>query len=112
MKQAIIVRKDLKLGKGKIASQVAHASLSSYNRTDKKLRKIWEKTGSKKIVLKVDNEKELIKLHKKAVNMGISNYIVIDAGLTQVPKATITCLAIGPDEEEKIDNIIKDLKLL
>ncbi len=112
MKQAILVRKDLKIGKGKIAAQVAHASLGAYKKADKKLRDKWEREGSKKIVLKVENEAELIKFHEFAIEKKLSNFLVIDAGLTQIPRATTTCLGIGPAEDEKIDEIVKDLKLL
>ena len=112
MKQVIVVRNNLKMGKGKIAAQVAHASIGSYKRADKKLREIWEREGAKKIVLKVKDEMELINLQKKVFEKNLPNYLVIDAGLTQLPKATITCLGIGPDEDKKIDELIKDLKLL
>lgn len=112
MKQAILVRRDLKLGKGKIAAQVAHASLGAYKRTEKKLREKWEREGSKKVVLKVENEAELIKKQEIAIEKKLPNFLVIDAGLTQIPRATITCLGIGPAEDEKIDEIVKDLKLL
>ncbi len=112
MKQVILVRKDLKLGKGKIGSQVAHASLGAYRRTEKKRREEWDKEGSKKIVLKVEDESKLIKFQEIAREKKLSNFLVIDAGLTQVPRATITSLGIGPAEDEKIDEIVKDLKLL
>jgi len=100
------------MSKGKIAAQVAHASIGSYKRADKQLRKIWEREGAKKVVLKVKDEMELIDLQKKVFEKNLPNFLVIDAGLTQLPSATITCLGIGPDEDKKIDELIKDLKLL
>lgn len=112
MKQAILVRRDLDMGKGKLAAQVAHASLNSYKKADKKLREIWDKEGSKKVVLKVEGEADLIKYQKLAIEKKLPNALIIDAGLTQIPKASITCLGVGPDEDKKIDELIKDLKLL
>ena len=40
------------------------------------------------------------------------NALIKDAGKTQVESGTITCLAIGPDEEKKIDKITGNLKIL
>jgi len=112
MKQAILVRTDLKMGKGKIASQVAHASLEAYKKANKRKIKKWEKEGCKKIVLKVSSLEELLKFKKMADELKIPNAMIRDAGLTQVKKGEITALAIGPEEEEKIDKITKNLKLL
>lgn len=112
MKQAILVRTDLKMGKGKIASQVAHASLEAYKKANKRKIKKWEKEGCKKIVLKVSSLKELLKFKKMADELKIPNAVIADSGLTQVKKGEITALALGPDEEEKIDKITKNLKLL
>jgi len=53
MKQAIIIRADLKMGKGKLAAQACHASIESYKRTTQDKVKKWENEGSKKIILKV-----------------------------------------------------------
>ena len=106
------MRKDLKLGKGKIAAQAAHASLGSYKKVDGKLKEKWEREGSKKVVLRVENEAELIKFQEFAREKKIPNFLVIDAGLTQIPRATITCLGLGPAEDEKIDELVKNLKLL
>jgi PTH2 family peptidyl-tRNA hydrolase len=112
MKQAILVRTDLKMGKGKIATQVAHASLEAYKKVNKNKIKKWEKEGCKKIVLKVGSLRELLKLKKEADKLKIPNALIRDAGLTQLKKGAITSLALGPDEDEKIDEITRDLKLL
>jgi PTH2 family peptidyl-tRNA hydrolase len=112
MKQAILVRTDLKMGKGKLATQVAHASLEVYKKTDKQKIKKWEEEGSKKIVLKVNSLKELLEYKKKANQLKIPNALIKDAGLTQLKRSTTTCLGLGPDDEEKIDKITKNLKLL
>ena len=100
------------MGKGKIASQVAHASLEAYKKANKRKIKKWEKEGCKKIVLKVSSLEELLKFKKMADELKIPNAMIRDAGLTQVKKGEITALAIGPEEEEKIDKITKNLKLL
>ena len=42
----------------------------------------------------------------------IANYLVTDAGRTQVPESTITVLGLGPDEDEILDKLTGDLKLL
>lgn len=112
MKQAIVVRSDLKMGKGKIAAQCCHAAIGSYERTDKdKIRK-WENEASAKVVLKVPSLEDLFELKEIAKRNNVSNCLITDAGRTQVPESTITCLGIGPDEDEIIDKITGDLKLL
>ncbi|MDT7885789.1 MAG: peptidyl-tRNA hydrolase Pth2 [Thermoproteota archaeon] len=115
IKQVIVVRNDIKMGKGKIAAQVAHASVSAFVETlkvNKKLAEDWLFTGQKKVVLKVDSLEELLSLYKKAIEKGLIAVIIEDKGLTQLPEGTITCLGIGPDENNKIDEITSKLKLL
>ena len=63
-------------------------------------------------VFKVKTKEELLELKKHADEKGISNYLVIDAGRTQIPTSSITVLALGPDEDEIIDEVTGDLKLL
>jgi PTH2 family peptidyl-tRNA hydrolase len=111
-KQVIVVRKDLKLEKGKLAAQVAHASLEAYKKADKPLRNAWEREGSKKVVVKTDDLKSLLEAKKKADKLGLPCSLIRDAGKTQLKKGTITCLGIGPEKEEKIDKITKHLKLV
>lgn len=112
MKQAIIVRKDLKMGKGKIASQVSHASIASYLKAKKSDKEKWIKTGMKKIVLKVSDLKELKKIHKLAKKDKLPYEIIRDKGLTQIRAGSITALGIGPAGDKKIDKITSKLKLL
>ena len=111
MKQAIIVRVDLKLSKRKLAGQIAHASLKSYLNTEEEKRDWWDANDYTRIILKCENEKELQELQEQAEKNNISSFLVYDLGLTEIPANTITCLGIGPDQSEKIDNITSDLKL-
>ncbi|MFH1433167.1 MAG: peptidyl-tRNA hydrolase Pth2 [archaeon] len=111
MKQAIIIRSDLKMGKGKAAAQVAHASLDAYKNSPFISKKQWELTGQKKVVLKTEDLKSLTELFMHAKREKIPLSLIKDAGRTQVPAGTITCLALGPAEDQKIDRITKDLKL-
>jgi len=113
-KQIIIVRNDLKMGKGKIASQVSHASLSSYLLASKKTPAIasdWLEFGQKKVVLKIDSKKELLELFTEIKNKFPCS-LIKDAGLTQLSEPDITTLGIGPIKETEIDKFTKKYKLL
>lgn len=112
MKQVMVVRNDLKMGKGKIAAQCCHGSLGAYKKADSLKIKKWEMGGTAKVVCKVGSLDELLELKKLAVINKVPHYLVVDAGKTQIPTSTTTVLAIGPDEDEIIDRITSDLKLL
>lgn len=111
-KQVIIFRRDLKIGKGKIAVHAAHASLAAIKLVNRKILEEWEKAGARKVVLKVENLKELKEIYKKARSKKLPCVLIRDAGLTQVKKGEIICLAIGPEKENKIDELTGKLKLL
>jgi len=111
-KQVIIVREDLKMSAGKIGAQCSHASVDAVMRSDKKKVAEWKKEGMKKIILKVKDEEELLKFKRLADEAGLVTALVRDAGETEVPKGTRTCLGIGPDEKNKIDKITGRLKIL
>jgi len=112
IKQVILVRQDLKMDKGKLAVQVAHASVEATLKTSSSLIKQWRLEGMKKIVLKVKDLKELHKFKMHADDYGLTTALITDAGKTFFKRPTITCLAIGPDEEEKIDRITGELTML
>jgi PTH2 family peptidyl-tRNA hydrolase len=115
IKQAIVVRTDIKMGVGKLAAQVAHASLMSYfeaARMDGEVAAEWLREGEKKIVLKVSDEKDLGKLFAAFKFKKIPCALVSDAGLTQIPPGTKTALGIGPWNGREIDVFTSPLKLL
>ena len=111
-KQVILVREDLKLPRGKMSAQVSHASVDCVLKSDKKIIEKWKEQGGKKVVLKVDDEKELFKYMSMLENEGIKVSLIKDAGHTVVEPGTITCLGVGPDSEEKIDKITGNLKMV
>lgn len=111
-KQVILVREDLKLPRGKLSIQVAHASLDAALKSDKKIVEKWKAQGGKKVALKVEDEKELFKYMSMAENEGLKVSLIKDAGHTVVEPGTITCLGIGPDLEEKIDRVTGKLKMV
>lgn len=108
LKQVIVVRKDLELGKGKLAAQVAHAAITAADNS--KFRKDWMREGQKKVVVKCDSLEELMYIYERAKSL--PKAIIQDAGLTEIPAGTITCIAIGPAEEKDIDAVTGNLKLL
>ena len=111
-KQVILVRMDLQLPKGKLAAQVAHASLESALKSPSDRMDAWRETGAKKVVLKVANLEELKSFEALARKEKLISVLITDAGHTTIPAGTITCLGIGPDVEEKIDRVTGTLKML
>ncbi len=112
LKQVLLVRADLKLPKGKIGAQVAHAAVEATLRSEKSLVQAWRQEGMAKIVLKVADEKELLTYNQIAKDEGVVTAVITDAGRTVVAPGTKTCVAIGPHDEEKLDSFLSELKLL
>ena len=111
MKQAIVARADLGMGEGKLAAQVAHASLQAYEAADDATRREWKGSGQKKIVLQADGESALFELADRAERDGFPHSIVRDAGHTQLEPGTVTALAVGPAPEDLVDGVTGDLQL-
>ena len=112
MKQVIIVRNDLKMSKGKMAAQVSHASVEAVLRTNREDLNEWREQGMKKVVLKVETLKELIKVKQDAKDQGLVSCMIKDAGMTELTPGTITCVAVGPDKEDKVDAVTGHLKMV
>ncbi len=110
-KLVVLVRQDLKLPKGKLAVQAAHASVECVLKTDRRLVDAWRREGGKKVVLKVAGESELMKFKMLADRCGLRNELITDAGKTTVEPGTVTCLGIGPDDEKRIDGLTGSLKV-
>lgn len=126
-KQVIVVRKDLNMRKGKLAAQVAHASMAFITRKmvgdegGKGIYEIsltpaeneWLASSFTKVVVGVNSEDELRELIVKSQKSGITAHEIIDNGRTEfhgVP--TLTCAAFGPSYPEALDALTGHLKLL
>ncbi|XP_042415956.1 peptidyl-tRNA hydrolase 2, mitochondrial-like [Zingiber officinale] len=113
-KMVLVVRNDLKMGKGKIAAQCSHATLGLYKkllaRAPKALSR-WENCGQVKVVLKIESESDLLVLQGRAKSLKLPNHITIDAGRTQIAPNSMTVMAIlGPSD--LVDDVTGSLKLL
>ncbi len=111
MKQAIVARTDIGMGQGKLAAQVAHASLSAYEKADSQLQDQWKQGGQKKVVLKGESERQLHELSEIAERDGIPNAVIRDAGHTQLEPGTVTALAVGPAADDRVDSVTGELSL-
>ena len=136
-KQVLVVRKDLKMRKGKIAAQCAHASMkvlldiaSRYEiptaskdapgilrmlltYTDDSPLHAWIDGSFGKICVYVNSEEELDALAERAKQAMLLHSMIVDQGRTEfhgVPTKTV--LAIGPGWVEEIDKVTGHLPLL
>ena len=126
-KQVIVIRRDLRMRRGKEIAQGAHAASAwlaakvlqtmSPNGTLVHVvlspaQQAWLTTSFRKVTVKVNSEEELIAVHAKALDAGLEVHLITDRGLTEfggVP--TRTCLAVGPDYDDLVDPVTGDLEL-
>jgi peptidyl-tRNA hydrolase, PTH2 family len=131
-KQVIVIRRDLKMRRGKEIAQGCHASnavllnlLYEGNWFTRLLRRLnpwgglrdprikpWVEGNFKKVCVVVNSEEELMTVFRAAGEKGILRSLITDAGLTEfkgIP--TRTCIAIGPDTEANINEVTEELKL-
>jgi peptidyl-tRNA hydrolase, PTH2 family len=114
-KLCICIRHDLKLSPGKLAVQVAHAAVTCAIRAKKDKPEwfnAWFKEGQKKVVLKCRDLPHLLEMKADAEAEKLINAIIEDAGLTEIPPGTVTCLGVGPGPHNLIDKVTGDLPLL
>ncbi len=130
VKQVIVMRKDLKMRKGKMVAQGSHASMAALlkffdkKEENKKIEySLWFQKDSvldvwlngifTKICVSVNSEEELLKIKEQCEANGISCALITDCGKTEFNgNPTNTCLGIGPWYSEEIDKITGNLELL
>src|SRR5438270_8814297 len=96
------------MGTGKIAAQVAHASVMGAEKTKAYKREwfdAWFVGGQAKVVLKVQSMEELTEVRKRAESIKLPVVQVQDSGLTQIPPGTTTCVGIGPAPLDLINKV-------
>lgn len=111
-KQVILIRHDLKLPKGKMAAQAAHASVEALFKADHGIVAKWRGTGMMKAVLKAKDDHELLQLYDAAQRAGLPSSLITDAGRTVVEPGTMTACGIGPAAAAAIDKITQHLPLM
>ena len=113
-KQVMVLRADLDISEGKRAVQVAHAALAAAQEARERHGKWyqeWVREGQRKIVVRGRDLAELKMLYEKARTAKLPCALIEDAGLTEVPPGTTTCLGIGPAPENLVDGITRHLPL-
>lgn len=111
-KLVLVVRKDLRMGVGKIAAQCSHASVMAYQKSGRLMLLKWALNGQKKVVVSCPDEQALIDIRDSAKKHRLLTNTVRDAGHTQVEPDTVTVLAVGPAKEELVDQVTGHLSLL
>ena len=124
IKQVVVVRHDLKMRCGKQIAQGAHASMSFLcRRLQEKgsvsfedfteAQRAWLTGAFAKVCCRGNSEEELMEIHDKALEAGLEVHLITDSGRTEFHgEPTRTCIAIGPDEADKIDEVTGHLQLL
>lgn len=118
-KQVIVIRKDLKMRRGKEIAQGAHAAMAWLRERllgagpdFTTAERDWLTGSYAKVVCQVDSLEALIEVEAAALDAGLEVHVVTDAGRTEFHgEFTTTCLAIGPDEADKIDKVTGHLPL-
>ena len=114
-KMVLVVRRELRLSAGKAAVQVAHAAVMLTRlaeRRDSATLEAWLGEGQMKIALGVPTLSDLEALERAARARKIPTVWVEDAGFTEVPPGTKTCLGLGPSTAAELDAVTGDLSLL
>ncbi|KAL8607669.1 hypothetical protein ACOMHN_039343 [Nucella lapillus] len=116
-KMVLVVNGELGMGVGKVAAQVSHATLNLYRlmmdtpALYSPALLAWEQYGETKVVLRGETALQLQQLADKARSAGLPNYLVQDAGHTQVAPGAITVLGIM-GKIDVVDQVTGSLKLL
>ena len=134
-KMMIVMRRDLKMRKGKIAAQAGHACVEAVlcaliregRKEDLRLHEgyaclmprgeetpltRWLAEGMAKVCVYVDSLEELLAVEKKAREVGLHTALIQDAGRTEFHgEPTFTCLAIEPAFPEEVDPVPGELPL-
>ena len=139
VKQYIIVRTDLPMNAGKVAAQAAHSCMKvffdkmrfmpvvgvkpgqtgadtdfvgtySWSATEEEVK--WIEDKFTKITKRVKNENQLLKVYNQAKEAGLNVSLIKDAGLYGLEGENYTCIAVGPNYEDRCDPVVRKLRLL
>ncbi len=112
-KQAIVLRKDIKMSCGKACVHAAHASVEALYFATPDIIKEWESEGYPKVALAANSETEIMDLEYACMETFevLPCAVIRDLGLTQLDPGTVTAIGIGPAPVEDINKLVGHLKL-
>jgi PTH2 family peptidyl-tRNA hydrolase len=123
VKQVIVIRRDLRMRRGKEIAQGAHAAMAWLTRRMvfgeasasvhlSAAEMDWLAGSFRKVTVTVTSEEQLMAVYEKARAAGLAAELITDSGRTEfhgVP--TPTSVGIGPDYDDLIDPVTGDLDL-
>lgn len=124
IKMVLVIRKDLKMRRGKEIAQACHGAVGALLKNKKvdfdgnytiqvdAPTALWINGTFTKVTVTVDSEEELMDIKARCDVVGVKNTLIEDNGLTEFHgEKTKTVLAIGPDYDEVLNPITGHLKL-
>lgn len=124
LKQVILLRRDMRLRRAEAAALASKASMAFVIEWDMSERSgsvqvditgieaEWLLGSAKRIVLGVSSEEAMRKLLLKAEIQGVSTYEIIGSTNGKTDEGIqLIAAALGPDDEDKLDLITRNLKL-
>jgi peptidyl-tRNA hydrolase len=98
----VVLRKDIKMGKGKFSAQTAHAIVSLLPQKGIK----WDFENNPIEIWTVKKEENLLGILRLANKQKINSSIIRDAGKTQLEPGTRTAIGLGPINEAIFDKLM------
>jgi peptidyl-tRNA hydrolase len=116
-----IIRGDLEMTPGKLASQACHAAKNCSiiaAKNDPAILRLYQGPDfiGTQIILKAKNEMALMLAYEKAQQAGLITSLIIDKGHVMLPhfdgSPIVTALGIGPCTKEQANKITKRFELV
>lgn len=112
-----IVRKDLEMEPGKLASQCMHGASEAIKNTPADVLALYQGTGhGTKLTATVKNEGQLRRVYREARAAGFPCQLIIDRGHVALPhftgKPILVGVALGPVYKDEVTEITKRTTLV
>lgn len=98
----VVLRNDIKMGKGKFSAQTSHAIVSLI--PQKGIR--WDFEEKPIEIWTVKGEENLLGIYRKSQKQKINSSLIQDAGKTQLEPGTRTAIGLGPVSEAIFDRLM------
>ena len=103
----IFVNKGLKMSTGKVASQVAHASLLAGVNSKKSLLKSWNQGGHyPKLIMQCRDTEHMEQVQHYIQDRGFQTFRIIDEGLTEIEPFSFTAFGVVLVDKDK-EHVLK-----